>query len=54
MYILALSFIGGVNEYLETTTDQWQTLSHNVVSSTPRHEWGLNFSGDRYWLHMLL
>jgi hypothetical protein len=18
----------------------WQTLSHNVVSSTPRHEWG--------------
>jgi hypothetical protein len=20
---------------------QWQTLSHNVVSSTPRHEWGL-------------
>jgi hypothetical protein len=31
----------------------WQTLSHNVVSSTPRlseirtH----NVSGDRYWLH---
>jgi hypothetical protein len=20
----------------------WQTLSHNVVSSTPRHEWDLN------------
>jgi len=20
----------------------WQTLSHNVVSSTPRHEWGSN------------
>jgi len=20
----------------------WQTLSHNVVSSTPRHEWGLS------------
>jgi hypothetical protein len=24
----------------------WQTLSHNVVSSTPH-----NFSGDRHWLH---
>jgi hypothetical protein len=20
----------------------WHTLSHNVVSSTPRHEWGSN------------
>jgi len=20
----------------------WQTLSHNVVSGTPRHEWGSN------------
>ena len=34
----------------------WQTLSHNVVSSTPRligfriH----NFNGDRYWLHQSL
>ena len=31
----------------------WQTLSQNVVSSTPRHEWDSNstFSGDRHWLH---
>jgi hypothetical protein len=33
-------------EYLEKTTDpvasHWQTWSHNVVSSTPHHEWGLN------------
>jgi len=31
----------------------WQTLSHNVVLSTPRHElvWTNNVSGDRYWLH---
>jgi len=31
----------------------WQISSHNVVSSTPRHEWGSNvqLSGDRHWLH---
>ena len=38
-YTMAVSFIGGGNwEYLEKTTDlpqvTWQTLSHNVVSST--------------------
>jgi len=29
----------------------WQTLSHNVVSSTPFHEQGLNskLSGDMHW-----
>jgi hypothetical protein len=38
----------------EKTTDLLQvtekTLSHNVVSSTPRHEWDWNhnFSGDRH------
>jgi len=33
--------------------NHWQTLSHNVVSSTPRHERGRthNFSCDRQWLH---
>ena len=31
----------------------WQTLSHNVVSSTPRLSGiqTLNLSGDRHWLH---
>jgi len=36
-YIVAVSFIGRKPEYPEKTTD-WQTLSHNVASSTPRHE----------------
>jgi len=31
----------------------WHTLSHNVVSSTPRlsRVWTQNFSGDRHWLY---
>ena len=31
----------------------WQTLSHNVVSSTPRLSeiWTHNFNDDRHWLH---
>ena len=31
----------------------WQTSSHNVLSSTPRHERDSNWqlSGDRHWLH---
>jgi hypothetical protein len=35
----------------------WQTLSHNVVLRTPRHQRDSNthnFSGDRHWLHMWL
>jgi len=46
-YILAVSFIGGGNRNTGIkTTDlspsNWQTLSHNVVSSTPCHERGSN------------
>ena len=26
----------------QPVTSHWQTLSYNVVSSTPRHEWDLN------------
>jgi hypothetical protein len=33
-YIVAVSFIGGENH--RPVASHWQTLSHNVVSSTPR------------------
>jgi hypothetical protein len=39
-YIMAISFIGdGVpRENYRPVVSHWQTLSHNVVSSTPRHK----------------
>jgi hypothetical protein len=39
----------------ETGENHWQTLSHNVVSSTP-HLNGIqtHVSGDRHWLHRWL
>ena len=35
---------------------QWQTLSHNIISSTPRHESdsNSNFISDRHWLQIQL
>jgi hypothetical protein len=39
-----------------SVASHWQTLSHNVVSSTPRlsRVRTLNISGDRHWLHRQL
>jgi hypothetical protein len=35
-YIVAVSFIGGENH--RSVTSHLQTLSHNIVWSTPHHE----------------
>jgi len=50
-YIMSVSFIDRGNH--RPTASHWQTLSHNVVSSTPRlsvirtH----NVNADMHWLH---
>ena len=48
-YIVAVCFIGGGNwstrrkpPTCQCVSRHWQTLSHNVVSRTPRHERGSN------------
>jgi hypothetical protein len=40
-------------EHHQPAASQWQTLSHNVVSITPRVSGvpSRNVSGDRHWLH---
>jgi len=39
--VLLVGDTGVSRENHLTVASQWQTLSHNVVSSTPLHEWGL-------------
>jgi len=40
--VLLVEETGGPRENHQPVASYWQTLSHNVVSRTPRHEWGTN------------
>jgi len=40
--VLLVEEIGVPGENNRSVASHWQTLSHNVVSSTPRHERGSN------------
>jgi hypothetical protein len=49
--VLLVEETGAHRENHRPAASHWQTLSHNVVSSTPHHEQNSNFSDNRYWLH---
>jgi hypothetical protein len=40
--VLFVEETGGPRERFRLVASHRQTLPHNVVSSTPRHEWGSN------------
>jgi len=40
--VLLVEETGGPGENHRPVASHWQTLSHHVVSSTPRHEWDSN------------
>ena len=48
----SVSLMKETGENHQPAVSHWQTLSHNVVSSTP-HLNGIqtHVSGDRHWLH---
>jgi len=46
--VLLVEETGVLGETHQPVASRWQTLSHNVVSSTPRHERGSN-SQLQWW-----
>ena len=52
--MLLVNETGVPGENHRAASSHWQTLSHNVVSSTPHLDGDRthNFIGDMYWLHM--
>jgi hypothetical protein len=46
---ISMEDTGVVGENLRPATSHWQTVSRNVVSSTPRLRWGSN-SQRKWWL----
>jgi len=49
--VLLLEETGVPGENHRPVASHWQTLSHNVVSSTPRHQW---YSNSLKWWYNLL
>ena len=42
LYRESVLLVEETGENHRPATSHWKTLSHNVVSSTPRHEWHSN------------
>ena len=51
--VLLVEETGVPGEYYRPAASHWQTLSHNIISSTPCLSgiWTQNVSDDRHWLH---